>query len=106
EPHVPYTPPVDDQRRFVRGDPDPKEIAAARAYDFPRTVAYSLHAEELSPATLALLSDLYDAEISAMDREIGVLFDRLAADGLLSSAVVVVVGDHGEYLGEHHIVEH
>lgn len=41
-------------------------------------------------------SRLYDGEISYMDEQIG----RLLA-GLPKEAVVVVVGDHGEMLGEH-----
>jgi len=63
-------------------------------------------ATEETPRRLALLSDLYDAEIAALDRAIGGLLDRLRADGLLDSTIVVICGDHGEMLGEHHLLEH
>ncbi len=106
EPHVPYAPPPEDAARFVRGDPAPAELARARAFNFPENLAYDLGLEEIDPGRLALLSDLYDAEIHALDREIGALLDRLKADGLLDTTVVAIVGDHGEYLGEHHILEH
>jgi arylsulfatase A-like enzyme len=106
EPHLPYTPPPGDERRFVRADPSPEELAAARAFDFPRTTAYALRAEELSPRELRLLSDRYDAEIAALDREIGAFLDRLATAGLLENTLVVVAGDHGELFGEHHMTEH
>jgi choline-sulfatase len=43
----------------------------------------------------------YDAEIAYVDLQVGRLVDALRADGRLSNTVVVVVGDHGEMLGEH-----
>jgi arylsulfatase A-like enzyme len=58
------------------------------------------------PAQRELLSDLYDAEIATLDREVGVLFDRLRADGILDSTMVVIVSDHGESIGEHGIYDH
>jgi len=106
EPHMPYTPPVEDERRFVRGDPTPAELSAARAFEFTGAVRYSLRADEATPRQIALLSDLYDAEIAALDRAIGGLLDRLRADGLYDSTIVVICGDHGEMLGEHHLLEH
>jgi arylsulfatase A-like enzyme len=106
EPHIPYTPLPEMAARFVRGTPTPEEAAAASSWEYPHTIGYSVHAEELTDAQRDLLSDLYDAEIATLDAEIGVLFDRLRADGLLDSTLVVVVGDHGENLGEHHLFEH
>lgn len=46
-------------------------------------------------------ASLYDAEIRYMDRQIGRLFDGLAAQGLSDSTLVVLTADHGEGLGEH-----
>ncbi|HEY2250203.1 MAG TPA: sulfatase-like hydrolase/transferase [Planctomycetaceae bacterium] len=43
----------------------------------------------------------YDAEIAYVDRQVGRLVDFLKARGLDSNTLVVVVGDHGEGLGEH-----
>ena len=42
----------------------------------------------------------YDAEIASTDAQVGRLVDALAADGRLAETLVVVVGDHGEMLGE------
>jgi arylsulfatase A-like enzyme len=106
EPHMPFDPPADVAARFVRGAPSADDVAEARLFQYPRSTAYSLRAEEIAPQKLALLSDLYDAEIATLDREIGALFDRLDKAGLLRSAVVVVTSDHGELLGEHHMIEH
>jgi arylsulfatase A-like enzyme len=106
EPHLPYTPPAEDAARFLRGDPPAAEVAAARAFDFPAPTAFALGAETTPASRVEILSDLYDAEIFALDREIGSLLDRLRADGLLDRTLVVVASDHGELLGEHRMIEH
>jgi arylsulfatase A-like enzyme len=106
EPHIPYTPVPEMAARFVRGAPTQTQTAAASAYEYPHTLGYSLHVEEMPDAERELLSDLYDAEIATLDAEIGVLLDQFRADGLLDSTLVVVAGDHGENLGEHHLWEH
>jgi len=43
----------------------------------------------------------YDGEIAYMDQQIGVLLEGLEADGARNNTLIVVVGDHGEALGEH-----
>jgi arylsulfatase A-like enzyme len=43
----------------------------------------------------------YDAEIAFTDQELGRLLKHLDASGLRGETLVVVVGDHGEALGEH-----
>jgi arylsulfatase A-like enzyme/Tfp pilus assembly protein PilF len=46
-------------------------------------------------------SGAYDAEIAFADAQVGRVLDALDGDGRLGETVVVVVGDHGEMLGEH-----
>lgn len=48
----------------------------------------------------------YDREISYIDHCIGDLVARLDRDGLLDETLLVVVGDHGESLGEHRELTH
>jgi arylsulfatase A-like enzyme/cytochrome c-type biogenesis protein CcmH/NrfG len=43
----------------------------------------------------------YDGEVAFVDEQIGRLFTGLAALGLADSTVTVLVGDHGEGLGDH-----
>ena len=106
EPHLPYTPLPADAAKFVRGSPSAAEMAAARDLKHPETTQYCAGLIEFSDEKLQLLTDLYDAEIATLDREIGRLLDRLRAKGILDSAIVVIAGDHGEMLGEHHHVSH
>lgn len=48
----------------------------------------------------------YDAEIAFVDRQLSRVFDLLKAQGLEDNTLVVVVGDHGESLGEHQEPNH
>jgi arylsulfatase A-like enzyme/predicted Zn-dependent protease len=48
----------------------------------------------------------YDREISYVDACFGDLVDRLRSAGLWDRSIVVVVGDHGEGLGEHNELGH
>jgi len=48
----------------------------------------------------------YDAEIATADIQVGRLIDHLAAKGRLDRTIVVLLGDHGESLGEHGEEQH
>jgi arylsulfatase A-like enzyme/tetratricopeptide (TPR) repeat protein len=48
----------------------------------------------------------YDAEVATADIQVGRLIDHLATSGRLDRTVVVVLGDHGESLGEHGEEQH
>ena len=59
-----------------------------------------------NPDLVRLVTDQYDRGISNADRAAGELLARLDSDGLLENALVIVVGDHGEFLGEHRFAQH
>ena len=48
----------------------------------------------------------YDGEIAISDELVGRFFDRLKRKGVWDSALVIVLSDHGEGLGEHDEDEH
>ena len=106
EPHLPYRPPADVESRFVAAGSDRSTIAELREFQHPLQVGYSLGQVELPPEKLAMLGDLYDAEIAGLDAAVGRLVDRLRASGILDETLVIVVGDHGESLGEHNLIGH
>jgi arylsulfatase A-like enzyme len=63
---------------------------------------YDAHAPYESPAPFRdAHSDPYDGAVAFIDAQVGVLLDILERRGLLDRTVVVVVGDHGESLGDH-----
>jgi len=50
--------------------------------------------------------DLYSGEIAYTDEQVGRLLDGIEQQGLRSRTLVVVIGDHGESLGEHGELTH
>ncbi len=58
------------------------------------------------PEDIKHVSDLYDAEIRQLDRQLGRLFDHVAKSGLDSNTLIVFTSDHGEEFLEHGGVLH
>jgi arylsulfatase A-like enzyme/Flp pilus assembly protein TadD len=48
----------------------------------------------------------YDGEIAYTDHVLGVLFAQLEQQGFMGNALTVIIGDHGESLGEHKELDH
>ncbi len=59
---------------------------------------YLPHPEEFGER---FASEPYDGDIAYTDRLVGRLLDSLKKSGALHNTLVVIVGDHGESLGEH-----
>jgi len=106
EAHLPYTPPEEFAKRFLPADAKDDEVADARAFSFPKSIGFILGQVPATPRKIALMSDLYDAEIASLDDAVGRFLDDLKSAGLLENTIVVVCADHGENLGEHEMVGH
>ena len=61
---------------------------------------------EQTPEVVASWSEAYDSEIRFMDEQLGMLLDALPSLGVDDNDYVFILADHGEYLGEHDLVEH
>jgi arylsulfatase A-like enzyme len=61
---------------------------------------------QMAPYYLTLARDSYDNCLSYLDEMLGHLVDDLGRRGLLEKTWVVIVGDHGEGLGEHDLYDH
>jgi arylsulfatase A-like enzyme len=96
EPHEPWTPP----RKYLDmyGDPDYRGPEPAKPY-------YAAVSRYLHGTTGEVLLDrmraLYAAEVTMTDRWLGVFLDKLHALRLEGDTIVVLVSDHGIYLGDH-----
>ncbi len=62
--------------------------------------------ERLPEAEVELLGDLYDIGIANVDEYMQALFERLRELGLYEEVMIVLTSDHGEYFGEHGLIEH
>jgi arylsulfatase A-like enzyme len=106
EPHTPYDPPRDFARSFLAPGLAPGVVQEARLVHLRRSLVLGLGAAPLPDDLRRAIGDLYDAEIAALDDEIGRLVERMRAGGFLDETLVVIVGDHGEGLGDHGWIEH
>lgn len=86
DPHAPYYPPEPHRSRFA---PDAPAGALGK------------NMGKLQPFEIPHLSDLYDAEIAAVDEHFGRLLEELDRRGFLDDALVVFVSDHGEEFQDH-----
>ena len=69
---------------------------------------YDLHTPYTLPQVAGLTPAVagYDAELQYVDQVIGRLREALARDGLWDNALVVLLADHGESLGDHGETSH
>jgi arylsulfatase A-like enzyme len=101
EPHSPYLAPV----RFPGKSGTGRLPKVVDAEELKRFVVGG-DMETLPPALEERLVALYDAEVTYVDYQVGRFLAELKARGLYDNSVVVVTSDHGEFLGEHGLVEH
>jgi arylsulfatase A-like enzyme len=102
EPHLSYDPPAAFREKFL-----PDELDSAlldRVNQDPW--AYLTGEVEMCSRDFEALLTLYRAELFYLDRCIQRLYKRLHHEGLLDETVIVVVGDHGENIGDHGLMDH
>jgi arylsulfatase A-like enzyme len=105
EPHEPFDAPAEFQARFAAGIP-PGDVQRLNKWSrmlAPICTGWTGMAcrEPLSAEEMAQLGALYDAEVAAVDHEIGRLLEGLEQRGILQHALVIVTADHGEEFMEH-----
>ncbi|WP_101297714.1 sulfatase [Halegenticoccus soli] len=102
EPHLPYSPPRPEAERFL---PDGWSYEDATSLpQAPRE--YDAGLFDLTDEEFEALRGLYRAEIAYLDRRIGDLRRALVEAGEWDDTVFVVVGDHGENVGDHGFLGH
>jgi arylsulfatase A-like enzyme len=86
----------------------PAQIEASYGLDFSwdATWEYNFRLRDYSPQELATLVATYDAAIVELDDMFGELLTALRASGQLDNTIVILTSDHGEQLGEHHLLDH
>jgi len=95
DPHAPYAPPADIRARFASTVPDDGRGGLSWLKRLGRGEI------PVTPALLADLRALYDAEVAANDASFGELVAGLGRRGLVDDTAIVVLSDHGEEFFEH-----
>jgi len=102
EPHLTYDPPkpyryehVPDnisQEHLESVDQEPWEYLAGNV--------------EMTEDDFCALKALYEGELSYLDHRLGQLFDFLQKEGIFDETLIFIVGDHGENIGNHSLMDH
>ena len=103
EPHPPYRPLPATLARLSAGRGH-ASIGVTADADF--VVLDSRRWSNADPQALVRLRDLYDAEVSDVDAQLGGLFEALRSRGFMDNALAIVTADHGEELMDHGRVGH
>jgi arylsulfatase A-like enzyme len=106
EPHLPYHPPEPERSRFLRPGAAPDRVLRLSRLGHPEEMRYIMGVSDLTESDLAILNDLYDGEIAYADRRVGEVLALLRELGLLDGTIVAITSDHGENIGDHHMMDH
>ena len=106
EPHLPYHPPEPERSRFLRPGADPARVQRLSRLGHPDEMRYIVGLSDLTEVDMAILNDLYDGEIAYTDRRAGEIVSVLREQGILDRTIVAIAGDHGENIGDHHMMDH
>lgn len=93
DPHEPWVPPP----RYVR-----PYLSSGHRGPLPADARYGA-ADYLSPADLAAMRAVYKGMVTLVDEALGKVLARLRELGVADQTAVVLVSDHGFFLGEHNL---
>jgi arylsulfatase A-like enzyme len=106
DPHLPYKPPHRFEKLVLGESGDTAERDRLRSFEGADARKVIAGRAQLTPLELATLRRLYAAEVASADARLGKVIDTLRSQGLIDETLVVVVGDHGENIGDHGLMEH
>ncbi|HNT36513.1 MAG TPA: sulfatase-like hydrolase/transferase, partial [bacterium] len=100
DPHFPYVPPPEFDRFGTFAQSGTCDLyRRLESKEISMSDVFSIESGVVSDKEIERGIDLYDAAILSMDYSLGILLDAL--HGSLSNTIFLIVGDHGESLGEH-----
>ena len=102
EPHLRYDPPDSYAEEHLPPGVGLEEAEAVNQDPW----AYLVGEEPMDERDFEILRGLYRAELAYLDDRLGQLLDHLEANGLLEETAVFVLGDHGENIGDHGLMDH
>lgn len=103
EPHAPHIPPPPFSGKFSSDYPGPINDAHNTEGLYNLVNSGKL---DLMPEDCAYIAARYDENLAYADSQVGRLLAWLRTSGLLDRTVIVLLGDHGEGMGEHRVFGH
>jgi uncharacterized sulfatase len=107
ETHLPYLPPqnfIDEYAPYFKEDREVRDFM--RNYNF-QAFRWALPIEDrLKQRESTVLNDIYDAEVHYQDHLLAQVLELLNRPEVAERTLTIIVGDHGEGLGEHNFMGH
>ena len=104
EAHRPFIPTREARKRVMRPELIDKSYRVDRSWIPMWTYTFGL--AEYSEEELELMARTYDATLTELDDLFAHLLESLEARGYLENTVIILAADHGEHLGEQHMMDH
>lgn len=104
EAHRPRVPPENLRRIFL--NPEKLQQSYSMDLSWDKLWQYCFGLADYSPAELEVIGSVYDASVLELDDLLKNLLAAMDEAGYLDHTVVIVTSDHGEQLGEHHLLDH
>ncbi len=102
ETHLPFRPPAPYNRLFMPPGVDAAQISTVNQ----DCNQYLAGAVEMTEEDFAILTALYDGELRYVDMRLQEIAQALMRQGRWERTLFIVTADHGENLGEHHMMSH
>lgn len=104
EAHQPYLPMEVYRERLMSPGQVQKSYRIDRSLVPMRNYTFGL--KEYSEEEIEITRLTYDATVAELDGLLENLLKSLQADGYLDNTIVILTSDHGEHLGDHHMLDH
>lgn len=102
EAHAPYTVHDGTDEFLPDGVDDPERYSEFSG----QSKAYHFGDLSLSNEDFQAMEGLYDGELRYLDRQLGRLIDGLETRDMLDDTLIIILGDHGENIGDHGLMAH
>lgn len=104
EAHRQYIPARAYRERFMTREQVQRSYAIDHSWLTVWRYVFGLH--EYTDEDLEIIRKTYDATLAELDDIFANLLQALRERGALDDTIVIVTADHGEHLGEHHLMDH
>ncbi len=104
EAHLPIISPEIYRQRMMT----PRQVEQSYSLNTtpPAIWSYTFNLSEYTTAERELITGTYDAALAELDELFERLLTSLEQTGKLDNTIVILSADHGEHLGEHHLLDH
>jgi len=102
EPHLEYDPPKSYRYEHQPTDASVTDLDSVNQEQW----AYICGNVSMDDADFRALEALYEGELSYLDYRLRNLFDWMEEESILDETLIIIVGDHGENIGDHGLMDH